>query len=298
MAQVVAGALAAVTSMLLSSQIGITGSVIGVAVGSVVSTVSSQLYKKFVQKGVDKVKDIASTDVAGPNGTAVMAPAGVSGTSDGGTAEGGASQLTNPRLRFSASHDQQVMKEAVQAQRAQTGTTVVMPRLEDKLQARKAARLKRNVIIVSVATALVAMLVSAFVVNVVTAGNGIGYKTQPIIATSSHEADDADGRAAAGDGAHAAGQDALDGAAQDAGDGSNAAQSAGQGSGTSTGNAGSSGAGGNADAAGGSGSGSANAGGDGSSDSTASDTAASQPGASGSGGQDTSAGGAAGAAQR
>lgn len=43
--QVTAGALAAVTSMLLSAQIGIAGSVIGVAVGSVVSTVSSQLYK-------------------------------------------------------------------------------------------------------------------------------------------------------------------------------------------------------------------------------------------------------------
>lgn len=45
--QVTAGALAAVTSMLLSAQIGIAGSVIGVAVGSVVSTVSSQLYKKI-----------------------------------------------------------------------------------------------------------------------------------------------------------------------------------------------------------------------------------------------------------
>ena len=46
-AQVVAGALAAVTSMLLASQIGIYGSVIGVGVGSVVSAVASQLYKKF-----------------------------------------------------------------------------------------------------------------------------------------------------------------------------------------------------------------------------------------------------------
>ena len=47
--QVAAGALAAVTSMLLSSKIGIAGSVIGVAVGSVVSTVASQVYKQFLQ---------------------------------------------------------------------------------------------------------------------------------------------------------------------------------------------------------------------------------------------------------
>lgn len=40
-AQVVAGAFAAVTSMLLASQIGIYGSAIGVGVGSVVSAVAS-----------------------------------------------------------------------------------------------------------------------------------------------------------------------------------------------------------------------------------------------------------------
>ncbi len=44
---VTAGALAAVTSMLLSAQIGIAGSVIGVAVGSVVSTVSSPTLQKI-----------------------------------------------------------------------------------------------------------------------------------------------------------------------------------------------------------------------------------------------------------
>ena len=57
-AQVVAGALAAVTSMLLASQIGIYGSAIGVGVGSVVSAVASQLYKKFLQRSADKLKEI------------------------------------------------------------------------------------------------------------------------------------------------------------------------------------------------------------------------------------------------
>lgn len=56
--QVGAGALAAVTSMLLSSQIGIAGSVIGVAAGSVVSAVSSQVYKKFLAASAEKIKEI------------------------------------------------------------------------------------------------------------------------------------------------------------------------------------------------------------------------------------------------
>lgn len=60
--QVTAGALAAVTSMLLSAQIGIAGSVIGVAVGSVVSTVSSQLYKKFLAGSAKKLRSFASSD--------------------------------------------------------------------------------------------------------------------------------------------------------------------------------------------------------------------------------------------
>ena len=65
--QVTAGALAAVTSMLLSAQIGIAGSVIGIAVGSVVSTVSSQLYKKFLAGSAEKLRGFASSDNAEGN---------------------------------------------------------------------------------------------------------------------------------------------------------------------------------------------------------------------------------------
>lgn len=68
--QVTAGALAAVTSMLLSAQIGIAGSVIGVAVGSVVSTVSSQLYKKFLAGSAEKLRGFASNDNEEENATA------------------------------------------------------------------------------------------------------------------------------------------------------------------------------------------------------------------------------------
>ncbi len=68
--QVTAGALAAVTSMLLSAQIGIAGSVIGVAIGSVVSTVSSQLYKKFLAGSAEKLRGLASSDNTEENAAA------------------------------------------------------------------------------------------------------------------------------------------------------------------------------------------------------------------------------------
>ncbi|WEV42795.1 hypothetical protein OZX57_04775 [Bifidobacterium sp. ESL0682] len=48
--QIIAGALAAVTSFLLSAKIGIAGSVIGVAVGSIVSAVASQIYQNVLNE--------------------------------------------------------------------------------------------------------------------------------------------------------------------------------------------------------------------------------------------------------
>ena len=78
-AQVVAGALAAVTSMLLASQIGIYGSVIGGGVGSVVSAVASQLYKKFFTASAEKLRELK------PGETGYVPPA--KGASDDAEAE-------------------------------------------------------------------------------------------------------------------------------------------------------------------------------------------------------------------
>lgn len=60
--QVTATALAAVTSMLLSSYIGIAGSVIGVAVASIVSTTAASLYKHFLRESTEKIKEIPVID--------------------------------------------------------------------------------------------------------------------------------------------------------------------------------------------------------------------------------------------
>lgn len=51
-----AGALAAVTSFLLSVKIGIAGSVIGVAAGSVVSAVATQVYKNVLKVSGEKIQ--------------------------------------------------------------------------------------------------------------------------------------------------------------------------------------------------------------------------------------------------
>ena len=58
--QLLAGALAAVTSFLLSSKIGIAGSVIGVAVASIVSTAASRIYQNVIDASSKKLQNAAA----------------------------------------------------------------------------------------------------------------------------------------------------------------------------------------------------------------------------------------------
>ncbi|MDF7664994.1 hypothetical protein [Bifidobacterium sp. ESL0745] len=62
--QIIAGALAAVTSFLLSAKIGIAGSVIGVAVGSIVSAVASQIYQNVLNESGKKLQENTPDDDA------------------------------------------------------------------------------------------------------------------------------------------------------------------------------------------------------------------------------------------
>lgn len=180
MAQVIAGALAAVTSMLLASQIGIYGSVIGVGVGSVVSAVASQLYKKFLQRSADKLRDFA------PGETLSMTK--TEAEKDGGEGDAASNEDAGKTSVLPADGRTAVLKTAP----VEVGRT---PRLDDAAQegdvtARRALaqrdhkkRVKRGVLIVSIVSALAAVAVSAVVIYAVSAGQGVGVKTEPIIST-------------------------------------------------------------------------------------------------------------------
>lgn len=66
--QLSAGALAAVTSFLLSAKIGIAGSVIGVAVGSIVSAVASQIYQNVLKASSEKLQNARAVPCDGRRG--------------------------------------------------------------------------------------------------------------------------------------------------------------------------------------------------------------------------------------
>lgn len=208
--QIAATALAALTSMFFSSIIGFTGSVIGVALGSIVSTVSTQVYKNTIAKSADKVKEKA-TGVFGPDGKTEVLPGVGLTESDRAETVATARDPYASTLRTPGVHDAQGtkvlrgMQDAYDAQRTRVlhGESGAMPSsdtLDSALphmersaaQSRSArtaalratrisranrAKTERGVVIVAIASGLIAIALSAFIIFAVTEGRGIGEKS-------------------------------------------------------------------------------------------------------------------------
>ena len=175
MAQVIAGALAAATVFLLSSVIGVAGSLIGAAIGSVISAVSSQVYKKALSASADKLRDASSTtllsgsdDISGEVATGKKAQVG----------EGGGQSLTSP-METSVISDATRVMNANDIRYASSYNQGEDPALK-RAHARRGrkAKVQRQVLIVSVVSSLVAIVICACVITFATQGEGIG--TKPI----------------------------------------------------------------------------------------------------------------------
>lgn len=170
LSQVVAGALAAVTSVALSSKIGIAGSLIGVAVASVVSTVASQLYRGMLRRGSDKLRKLASTDDAPEQGN----PYGLNDAERGErpfSAVPGAASQSAPAPRVAPAS----LREAAHLRHQQT--------------------IHRRVMVAAVISSLLAVAATAAIILAATHGEGLGQRVgepeQPVTAVqaaTTHEA--------------------------------------------------------------------------------------------------------------
>ena len=191
--QVVATALAALTSMLLSSQIGITGSIIGVFVGSVVSTVSAQLYRNMVSISADKMhartaSTAGSQTASQPQASGRVGSGVESNQSTGAAARENTFSVQAARASvYRNSPSSAITGQVDRSNISQAYATDARLRARDRRDAK--ARLSRRVIVVSVVSALVAILLSALAVNLVTAGQGLGTKTS-IVSSSVQAVDD------------------------------------------------------------------------------------------------------------
>ena len=183
-AQVLASALAAATSVLLSSQIGIIGGVIGVAVGGGVAAIASQLYKGILSASAEKIKDKVAT-VTSPGDdeltslypsvdeTHRMAQQGTTVMGQHSAGAQGASSLDK------TSYQPRVAGTPIAGSQAGQ-QRIASPAVRQKAQAKQEAALKRKVILVVAGVTIAAVLVFALIVNIVTAGSGIGTKTSSL----------------------------------------------------------------------------------------------------------------------
>lgn len=179
-AQIIAGALAAMTSFWLAAKIGVAGSIIGVAIGSIVSAVASQIYKNVLEASGQKLQESvvggsdqddddsrADSDAdSGADGQTTTLPAQGKGHSDKSSdAADGSTQVMPP-----------VGEEKSAAKTGRTISSSNGPRTHAASMTansrKKLDQRRRNVIIVSVVSALVAVVLSALAINALTKGEG------------------------------------------------------------------------------------------------------------------------------
>ena len=206
MAQVIAGALASVTSMLLTEQIGIAGGIIGVIVSSVAYTVTAKVYGNMLASSGEKLRDHLGSDVTERISPTTPAHEACRTESAGGTrlmprpanAEPGtrrhAVRGTDPR----AEATRRVALDSEQSlDLTAEGGRIAPPALRAQAADKRQAETRKKVIIVSVVAALAAMAVSALLVTALTAGNGLGTKPSQINSASVAVTDEAAGTKAA-----------------------------------------------------------------------------------------------------
>lgn len=223
-AQIAAGALAAMTSFWLAAKIGVAGSVIGVAIGSIVSAVASQIYKNVLEASGQKLQETViggdedknAVDTADDTSsqetrtmpqvgreTTVMQPVG--GRSGVSQASGEEMTLLPPAQPDSGQTTVMQPIPADTGRRQSGGRTVASTNggghhrgdvalggsrqhgQATALSAAQVKRRKRNIIIVSVVSALVAVILSALAINLLTKGEGTDHVVRNVVSPSTTE---------------------------------------------------------------------------------------------------------------
>lgn len=171
-AQVLAGALASVTSMLLSSKIGIAGSVIGVAIGSIVSTVASTVYKNILNNSANALKNASVFNTSGNDMN------GNGNTAENGVAGGANLDKTAVDVAMQSYLGGDNLGDAA---RDTASPRIAPDSLIEKNAERRKRQLRNKVIAFSIIASLIAVAVTAILITAFTGGEGIGRKTDPIL---------------------------------------------------------------------------------------------------------------------
>ena len=170
MPTVLAATLAAATSFLFSSKLGLTGSLIGAALAAGVSTIASQVYKAMINSSVERIQGITTQMQAlGDDQDQTSPMEELDRTRVMPVPEG----LYEPEDLYADEED--VF--------APTGTPYAPAQMRQEAARRHAVSIMRRTFVVAVVAALVALLAYAVMVNLATQGKGIGPTSFEEIAT-------------------------------------------------------------------------------------------------------------------
>lgn len=194
-AQITASALAAVTSMLFSSQIGLAGSAIGVAASAAVTALSSQIYKSFITASKEKAKKQFSSDSNSDTDKTTVMPGAATAVRPGTTPlnTNGASAKTaaqpqsiygTDRSKYSANSAKYSHKAAKSHKHAVMGSLDITKK-------------KWFAIAIMTVVGLLTVFITAHVINTATSGEGLGTKTAPIIRVNDTESSSVAGQSSA-----------------------------------------------------------------------------------------------------
>lgn len=160
--QILATSLAAVTAFVLSNQIGIAGSIIGVAVGAAASALASQIYQNVIRRSTHKFRSSDNDDYnqqAYPNSSQT-------------TLEG---TQYMPRAQYAPSRDYYSNAASTEGQSSQVNRTPTL--------SRKRVRALTIVTIISIIFTISAVILYAMFLSYITDGSGLGPKvsTTPVV---------------------------------------------------------------------------------------------------------------------
>lgn len=229
---VIASTLASCTSFLLSNSIGIAGSLIGALVGGLASAAGLQIYKAILIQTGDKFREVTEERLGGL--TQQSAPVDVGTPADAEATRTDTGQVDATQVLDTSDEGWQptsVSGQAAVEATSATGTPIAPDAVAEAAHDRERRRHQRRLIVIMVVAALVAVLVTAGVITLVTQGEGIGPTAEEVVeeievaleaTESSEDADEeaveegSEDDAAASDGAVTdAGDDSEDGTDED-----------------------------------------------------------------------------------
>ncbi len=177
--QLIATALASVTSVLLASYIGIAGSLIGVAVASIVSTLAGSLYKRFISVSADKIKHLPV--ITEPDKTIADILPGRQ--REGEDVEGESADESEDSLKVKPEEptsEEQGEGPSEESKGSLKDSSAESSRESEETALAHQKRMIRGLVIVCILSALLAAAATGAVIYFATAGEGIGTKPDPI----------------------------------------------------------------------------------------------------------------------